>query len=128
MRCDLYAIINGKGTLSVALLNYRSVRSKYPVASGIPYFSATLHSDGVSVICAPLQYYERTDTIVRQIKDILSADITSGENQEKLEEFKRDASAYGERSVVSYVTLRSDLLALTHRVAQIEHLFCALAS
>ena len=35
--------------------------------------------------------------MVRQIKDILSTDITSQENQEKLEEFKRDASAYGEQ-------------------------------
>ena len=43
-----------------------------------------------------LQYYERTDTIVKQIKDILSRDITSESNQGQLEEFKRDASAYGE--------------------------------
>jgi len=40
------------------------------------------------------EYYERTDTMVKQIKDILSTDITSLDNQEKLEEFKRDASAY----------------------------------
>ena len=43
-----------------------------------------------------MQYYERTDTIVKQIKDILSTDITSESSQEKLEGFKRDASAYGE--------------------------------
>ena len=57
------------------------------------------HPDRVSralTLAASLQYYTRTDTIVRQIKDILSADITSAENQEKLEGFKRDASAYGE--------------------------------
>ena len=36
--------------------------------------------------------------MVKQIKDILSTDITSQENQEKLEEFKRDASAYGEQA------------------------------
>ena len=36
--------------------------------------------------------------MVKQIKDILSTDITSLDNQEKLEEFKRDASAYGEQA------------------------------
>lgn len=37
--------------------------------------------------------------MVRQIKDILKSDITAGDNQEKLEDFKRDASAYGEHSL-----------------------------
>ena len=40
---------------------------------------------------------------MRQIKDILSADITSADNQEKLEGFKRDASAYGGRSYSTLV-------------------------
>lgn len=33
--------------------------------------------------------------MVKQIKDILTADITSESSQEKLEGFKRDANAYG---------------------------------
>ena len=42
-----------------------------------------------------VQYYERTANLVGEIRDVLDTDLTSEDNLEKLENFKRDANAYG---------------------------------
>jgi hypothetical protein len=47
------------------------------------------------ILCAFVQYYERTAELVGEIRDILDTDVMSADNLEKLENFKRDANAYG---------------------------------
>ena len=48
----------------------------------------------------PVQYYDRTEKIVGQIRKVLlETDVTAGDNLGDLEDFKRDAAAYGEAPV-----------------------------
>ncbi len=97
VRC-IMSIRNERGRFCGLAVLCVSEKQNIQHRSGAPLFCSN-HPDRVSralTLAPSLQYYTRTDTIVRQIKDILSADITSGDNQEKLEGFKRDASAYGE--------------------------------
>ena len=97
----------------------KEVRAEYPKIARSTLLSlcdAIWVASSQHIHSVVLQYYERTDTIVRQIKDILSADITSGDNQEKLEGFKRDASAYGECSYNCLALCPSELAMALHTV------------
>lgn len=61
-------------------------------------------------LCNLVQYYDRTAQLVGEIRDVLETDLTSEDNLEKLENFKRDANAYGEDMTVSMLlTLLCDM-------------------